>query len=59
MNKEKRINMKKLGFGAMRLPLIDNEDKKSIDSETLCKMVDKFIEAGFTYFDTAFPYHEQ
>lgn len=51
--------MKKLGFGAMRLPLIDNEDKKSIDSETLCKMVDKFIEAGFTYFDTAFPYHEQ
>ncbi len=51
--------MKKLGFGAMRLPLLNNEDKKSIDIETLCKMVDKFIEAGFTYFDTAFPYHEQ
>ena len=51
--------MKKFGFGAMRLPLIDSQDKSSIDMEELKKMVDEFLAAGFTYFDTAFPYHEQ
>lgn len=51
--------MKKFGFGAMRLPLIDSQDKSSIDMEELKKMVDEFMAAGFTYFDTAFPYHEQ
>ncbi|PKM74406.1 MAG: Fe-S oxidoreductase [Firmicutes bacterium HGW-Firmicutes-16] len=50
--------MKKLGFGLMRLPLIDAEDQTSIDMETLNKMVDSFIEQGFTYFDTAYMYHE-
>ncbi len=51
--------MKKFGFGAMRLPLTDPQDKASIDQETLNQMVDAFLEAGFTYFDTAYPYHEQ
>lgn len=51
--------MKKFGFGAMRLPLIDPQDKSSIDMEELKRMIDTFMEAGFTYFDTAFPYHEQ
>ncbi len=51
--------MKKFGFGLMRLPLTDPQDSKSIDMETLCKMVDTFMEAGFNYFDTAYPYHEQ
>lgn len=51
--------MKKFGFGAMRLPVINPEDKKSIDMQELKRMVDVFMEAGFTYFDTAFPYHEQ
>lgn len=42
----------KLGFGLMRLP------KKGIgtDIEQVGKMVDLFMEAGFTYFDTAFVY---
>lgn len=42
----------KLGFGLMRLP------KKGIgtDIEQVKKMVDLFMEAGFTYFDTAFVY---
>ena len=48
--------MKKLGFGLMRLPLLDNNDKKSIDIELTKKMVDTFIERGFTYFDTAWMY---
>ena len=49
---------KKLGFGAMRLPLIDCEDPKSIDLEQVKKMVDLYMERGFRYFDTAYPYHE-
>lgn len=49
-------NDKKLGFGMMRLPLIDPNDEGSIDIEYLKKMVDKFIESGFTYFDTAIMY---
>ena len=45
-------NDKKLGFGLMRLP------KKGIhtDIEQTKQMVDLFMEAGFTYFDTAFIY---
>ena len=50
--------MKKLGFGLMRLPLNDNsKDDSDIDYEQVCKMVDHFLEKGFTYFDTAYPYH--
>lgn len=51
--------MKKFGFGAMRLPLLNQEDKTSIDFEELNKMVDTFMEAGFTYFDTAYMYHDE
>lgn len=49
--------MKKLGFGTMRLPLLDPEDVKSIDYDQMCRMVDSFLEQGFVYFDTAYPYH--
>ena len=47
---------KKLGFGLMRLPLLDANDAGSIDLETTKKMVDAFMERGFTYFDTAWMY---
>jgi len=50
--------MKKMGFGMMRLPLLDKDDLKSVDQEQVNKMADKFMEAGFTYFDTAYPYHD-
>ena len=49
--------MKKLGMGMMRLPLTDPQDPKSIDLEQVCQMVDAFLERGFTYFDTAYMYH--
>ena len=42
----------------MRLPLLNEEDKKSIDKEQACQMTDLFLERGFTYFDTAYMYHE-
>lgn len=44
--------LKKLGFGLMRLPQTDGKT----DIEQSKKMVDKFMEAGFTYFDTAYVY---
>lgn len=52
------MELKKLGFGAMRLPLLNQEDAASIDFEQTCKMVDAFLEKGFTYFDTAYMYHD-
>ncbi len=45
-------NIKKLGFGLMRLP--SKEGKTDIEETK--KMVDLFLEAGFTYFDTAWVY---
>lgn len=48
--------MKKLGFGLMRLPLLNKEDPGAVDIEQVKKMVDLFIEKGFTYFDTAWMY---
>lgn len=40
----------------MRLPLLNKDDDGSIDIELTKKMVDVFIERGFTYFDTAWMY---
>lgn len=48
---------KKLGFGFMRLPIINKDDQTSIDFNELNNMVDTFLERGFTYFDTAYMYH--
>ena len=45
-------DIKKLGFGLMRLPQKDG----AIDIEQTKQMVDMFLEAGFTYFDTAWAY---
>ena len=49
-------NAKKLGFGLMRLPLTNPADDSSIDIELTKKMVDIYLERGFTYFDTAIMY---
>ncbi len=49
--------MKKLGFGMMRLPKLD-DDSTHIDIEKVKKMADEFLARGFTYFDTAAPYHK-
>ena len=43
----------KLGFGLMRLPKLEDE---KIDIEQTKLMVDEFLSAGFTYFDTAWAY---
>ena len=48
---------KKLGFGLMRLPQNDPSNPADIDMDHLKKMVDTFMENGFTYFDTAWMYN--
>ncbi len=52
-------DIKKLGFGLMRLPQIQPQEEGAqpvIDIEQTKQMVDMFLEAGFTYFDTAWAY---
>lgn len=49
--------MKKLGFGLMRMPLNDKNNAADVDIEHVKKMVDLFMEKGFTYFDTAWMYN--
>lgn len=46
--------IKKLGFGLMRLPM----EGDRIDLEQVKRMVDLFMQRGFTYFDTAYVYHD-
>ena len=45
----------KLGFGMMRLPKLEDG---SMDLPQICDMVDEFMGAGLTYFDTAYVYDE-
>lgn len=53
MGSEELRKIHKLGFGLMRLP----EKDSSIDLSRLNRMVDVYMENGFTYFDTAYVYH--
>ena len=46
-----------LGFGAMRLPVIDGDDARP-DRERAFRMVDAAISGGINYFDTAWGYHD-
>ena len=48
--------IKKLGFGLMRLPQ-RSQDPADVDLEQVKQMVDRFLERGFTYFDTSYVYH--
>lgn len=47
--------MKNLGFGMMRLPV--KSGPTDFDYDQLNAMVDAFLDAGYTYFDTSFVYH--
>ena len=50
-------SMKKLGCGLMRMPTLDKTNQADVDIEQVKAMVDRFMEKGFTYFDTALMYN--
>lgn len=50
------IQLSALGFGAMRLPVIDGDDSR-IDEAAALSMVDTAMKNGINYYDTAWGYH--
>ena len=51
------MERKNLGFGWMRLPL-KSDNSQEINLETVKRMVDEYMAAGYNYFDTSFVYHD-
>ena len=52
------MKLSALGFGAMRLPVIDGNDGK-IDEDAALRMVDTAMRNGINYYDTAWGYHAE
>lgn len=51
------FDVSRLGFGAMRLPTMQEGDQQVIDRKRAIGMIRRGIDAGITYVDTAYPYH--
>jgi len=45
-----------LGFGAMRLPMVETDGEKHVDADQSIEMIHYAFEAGVNYIDTAYPY---
>ena len=50
------LELSNLGFGAMRLPVIDGDDSR-VDEAAVFRMVDAAMAGGVNYYDTAWGYH--
>ncbi|WP_455645432.1 aldo/keto reductase [Methanosphaera sp.] len=46
-----------LGFGAMRLPVTNEDDPTTLDTTKVQEMIDYYMDKGFNYFDTSYAYH--
>lgn len=51
------LSVSRLGMGAMRLPVQENQEGKPIDFEAAREIIRRCIEGGINYFDTAYIYH--
>ena len=51
------FEVSRLGFGAMRLPTMQEGENQVIDRKRAIGMIRRGIDAGITYVDTAYPYH--
>ncbi|MDO5016051.1 MAG: aldo/keto reductase [Eubacteriales bacterium] len=52
----KGIKLSRLGYGLMRMPVIDG-DNKQIDKEKSAELIDYAMKHGINYYDTAYGYH--
>lgn len=53
----KDLSLSGLGFGTMRLPLLEGGGPGDIDQAQVEQMTDYALAHGVNYFDTALPYH--
>ena len=49
------VDVSVLGFGCMRLPMVENSDK--IDEQEAIRIIREGIDSGINYLDTAYFYH--
>ena len=50
------LTLSALGFGCMRLPIVDGNDA-NVNEEEAAKLIARAMEAGVNYYDTAWGYH--
>lgn len=50
------LEVSRLGFGAMRLPMIEDGDNKTVDRDKAIPMIHRAFDRGVTYIDTAVGY---
>ena len=53
------LNVSRLGFGAMRLPMTGEEGDRRVDRDLAIPMIHRAFEAGVNYIDTAVGYCNQ
>lgn len=51
------LKLSALGMGAMRLPVLEGKNDR-VDQAAVQRMVDRAIECGVNYYDTAWGYHD-